>query len=298
MNKWLNYHHLLYFRVIATEGSIAKASERLLVGQPALSSQLKNLEESLGQKLFDRKNRSLVLTEAGKIALEYANEIFEKGEEFLQVFNNDNIVGKNHIRIGVVDSVPKVLACDFAEFAKNYSDDCFISLVEGKPKELMSELNNHQVDIFLTSNKDAFVEEDDILISHIGEDKISAYGSKDFYYLKTNFPKSLDRQEMILPTKHSKLRYDLELYFHYNKIHYNLYAEVEDSSVKKLMSEHGKGIIYLPNFAAKPLVEAKKLYKIGELEDVSEGYWLVAKKKVIDTPLVDHILKNFNPMSK
>ena len=88
MIKWLNYHHLLYFRTIATEGSISRASEKLSVGQSALSSQLKQLEESIGQQLFQRKGRSLELTEAGKVALEYAEEIFQKGEEFVQIFNN------------------------------------------------------------------------------------------------------------------------------------------------------------------------------------------------------------------
>ena len=83
MQPWLNYHHLYYFKVIASEGGIAKAAKKLRLGQPALSAQLKNLENSIGVKLFERKPRQLILTDSGRIALEYANEIFKTGSEMI-----------------------------------------------------------------------------------------------------------------------------------------------------------------------------------------------------------------------
>ena len=104
MIKWLNYHHLLYFRTIATEGSISRASEKLSVGQSALSSQLKQLEESIGQQLFQRKGRSLELTEAGKVALEYAEEIFQKGEEFV-----GRLVGVDENNTVITVTNPKIV---------------------------------------------------------------------------------------------------------------------------------------------------------------------------------------------
>jgi LysR family transcriptional activator of nhaA len=291
-NKWLNYHHLLYFRVIATEGSISKASEKLLVGQPSLSSQLKNLEDSLGQQLFLRQNRSLVLTEAGKLALEYANEIFLKGEEFMQVFNDENLARKFHYKIGVVDSAPKILTCDLTEFAQKVGDNCLVTLTEGTPKELIESLNNHKLDLVLSTNKELSNQED-LIVSELATQPISAYASSDFAHLVNDFPESLNDQPIILPTRHTQLRYDLEQFIHSHKIHYNLIAEVQDSSVKKLMAEHGKGVIFLPDFAALPLVKDKRLIKIGNLEGVSETYWLIAKKRTISTPISDLLIKDF-----
>lgn len=291
-NKWLNYHHLLYFRVIATEGSIAKASEKLFVGQPSLSSQLKNLEDSLGQKLFLRKNRSLVLTEAGKLALEYANEIFLKGEEFMQVFNDENLSKKFHYKIGVVDSAPKILTCELTEFAQKVGDNCLVTLTEGTPKELVESLNNHKIDLVLSTIKE-ISNQDDLIVSSPSTSPISAYASKDFEHLIKGFPESLNDQPFILPTRHTQLRYDLEQFIHSHHIHYNLIAEVQDSSVKKLMAEHGRGIIFLPDFAAKPLVDDGKLIKLGSLKDVTETYWLIAKKRTISTPISDKLIKDF-----
>lgn len=292
MIRWLNYHHLLYFRVIATEGSIARASEVLFVGQPALSTQLKQLEESLGQKLFERKNKSLILTEAGKIALDYANDIFKKGEEFVQVFNDQSLSAKSHYRIGVVASAPKILACNLMEMAQKFGDDCFVSMTEATPEELVQKINNHEIDLMLT-NYLGFLGKEDLSIKSVGKSPISIYGAKKYLKYKNNFPKSLSKAPFILPTKHSKLRYDLEHIFHDLKINYDLVAEVQDSSVKKMMGEHGYGLISLPEFSAKALEKEGKLFKIGRLSDLSEEYWILSKKRTILSPITDLMMKNF-----
>lgn len=292
MIKWLNYHHLYYFRTIATEGSIARASEVLLVGQSALSTQLKNLEESLGQKLFERKNKSLILTEAGKLALEYSEEIFKKGEEFIQVFNDENLSSKSHYKIGVVASAPKVIACKLMESAQKYGDNCFISMSEETPEKLFQKINNHEIDIALT-NSLSVLDKQDVQIKQVGSSNIGVYGSKKYAKLIKNFPCSLDGAPFILPTKHSKLRYDLEHTFQDLKIQYNLIAEVQDSSVKKLMGEHGKGLISLPEFAAGPLVKEGKLLKIGRLPKLKEEYWIITKKRTISSEISKLVFKNF-----
>jgi LysR family transcriptional activator of nhaA len=292
-NKWLNYHHLLYFRTIANEGSIAKASLVLKVGQSSLSSQLKNLEDSLQQKLFLRQNRSLVLTEAGKIALQYANEIFKKGEEFLHVFNEDSLTLKTNYRIGVVDSAPKVLTGKLSEACNAINDQCIIQLTEGAPKSLLEELNNHRIDIALTTSKEVFVDDAEIVFKNLGDAKIKAYATKDFAHLAESFPESLDLQPLVLPTKDSKLRFDLEHYFYSKKIHHKTLFEVQDSSVKKMIALNGKGIVFLPEFAAEMYVEDGRLICLGELNGVVEDYWLVTKKRTFKLEITESIMKNF-----
>src|SRR5687768_16557914 len=133
---WLNYHHLFYFRAIATEGSIARAAEKLLLGQPTLSAQLKQLEQKIGKDLFERRNRKLVLTEAGRAALEYANEIFRLGNEMLEVLQDRTPEGRPHLQIGALDSVPKAVVLKMVT-AVHQIAPCTVSILEGKGDELM-----------------------------------------------------------------------------------------------------------------------------------------------------------------
>lgn len=290
MIKWLNYHHLLYFRVIASQGSLAKASQVLLVGQPALSAQLKQLEESLGQKLFTRKNRSLILTEAGKIALEYAEEIFKKGEEFVQVFNEKSLGLKKHLKVSIVDGAPKILATALVECTQIIDENCFVSIEESNPFNMVKSLLNHEFDLCISNNIQSLAS-DELEITSLGKHQVSAYGAKKFQKIKGKFPEILKNQKLILPTKHSNLRYDLEHFFKDHFIQYDLIAEVQDSAVKKLMGEQGMGIIFLPDFAATQLVKEKKLFKLGELKHVFEEYWLLQKKLTLKNPLVDEIVR-------
>src|SRR5210317_1082740 len=107
--EWLNYHHLLYFWMVAREGSITKACEQLHLAQPTVSSQLRKLERSLGEKLFERSGRHLVLTETGRTAYRYADEIFALGSEL-----QDAVAGRSSNRplrlvIGVPDVLPKLV---------------------------------------------------------------------------------------------------------------------------------------------------------------------------------------------
>ena len=108
--SWLSHHHLFYFWITANEGSIKKASKKLRIGQPTISTKIKNLEESLEQKLFHRKNRTLVLTEAGKAVLECASQIIALGDELLEVVKDGTYSTRVHVQFEVLDSVPKHLA--------------------------------------------------------------------------------------------------------------------------------------------------------------------------------------------
>ena len=107
MNQWINYHHLYYFKTIAEEGSVSKAAEKLRLGQPTLSAQLKQFEDSLGVALFERQHKKLILTEQGKLALDYAKNIFRMGSEMYEVLHDRLKPLKPSLHIGALDSIPK-----------------------------------------------------------------------------------------------------------------------------------------------------------------------------------------------
>ncbi len=292
MAKWLNYHHLYYFRTIAHEGGIAKAAEKLRLGQPTVSTQLRQLEDSLGHLLFERRKRSLVLTDAGRIALEYADTIFRSGDELLQVLEDQSFSGRTDVKFGALDSVPKRLLVDLLEAALK-EGNCSVSLLEGRGDELLRELFTHQIDLVVCNYPPSTPAVGKMYSRSIAKFPVSVFGAPKFARLKKGFPDSLDGQPFILPTFHSKLRHDLDHYMSLHKFRVISVAETQDTSVQKLLGVEGHGLIPLPEFAARDLVSEKKLVKLGVLSEVKEEFWLVAAARKIENPIAATIMKSF-----
>lgn len=292
MNKWLNYHHLFYFRTIAQEGGIAKAAEKLRLGQPTLSTQLRQLEESLGHLLFDRRKRSLVLTEAGKVALEYANSIFRSGDELMQVLEDQSFSGRTDVKFGALDSVPKRLLLSLMEAALK-EGNCTVSLLEGRGDELFREMLAHQIDLIISNYPPITPELGRVYSRSVAKVSVGVFGAPKFAHLKKGFPQSLEGQPFILPTSHSKLRHDLDHYFALSKLRVLPVAETQDTSVQKLLGIEGHGLVPLPEFTTRDLIGEKKLVKVGVLPDVKEEFWLISAERKIENPIAAKIMKSF-----
>lgn len=150
MNPWINYHHLLYFKTIVEEGSVSKAAQRLRIGQPTLSAQLKQFESALGVLLFERQHKKLILTEQGKVAFDYARNIFKMGSEMYEVLQDRYKPTKTSVSIGSLDTIPKKAVLELVKASLKIAP-CQITLREGKPEELLRELVAHRLDILLTN---------------------------------------------------------------------------------------------------------------------------------------------------
>lgn len=290
--KWLNYHHLIYFKEIANEGSISKASEKLLIGQPALSAQLKQLEEQLDIELFERKNRKLILTDAGKVVLKYANEIGHLGQELLQVIEEKTYSNsKTLFRLGALDSVPKQIVWEIAQKARSYGD-CFVSIVEGDQEELTNELLSRNIDCFISNYSGDISKDKNMNSKSFVKASVSIYGAKEFLDCKNNFPKSLSGKPMILPTHHSKLRHDLDFFFESKKITIINELETQDTALMKIFAAQGAGLAALPDIAAQDQVQNGTLFKIATLPNIKEEYWIIGSKRTIDNPIASKLMKS------
>lgn len=290
--KWLNYHHLIYFMEIANVGSISKASEKLLIGQPALSAQLKQLEDQLEIPLFERKNRKLILTDAGKVVLKYANEIGHLGQELLQVIAEKSYSNSKTIfRLGALDSVPKQIVWEIAQKARSYGD-CFVSIVEGDQEELTTELLSRNIDCFISNYSGDISKDKNMNSKSFVKASVSIYGSKEFLHCKNNFPKSLNNQPMILPTHHSKLRHDLDYFLDSKKIKIISELETQDTALMKIFAAQGAGLAALPDIAAQDQVHNSTLFKIGTLPNIKEEYWIIGSKRTIDNPIASKLMKS------
>jgi LysR family transcriptional regulator, transcriptional activator of nhaA len=291
--QWLNYHHLYYFWVIATEGSIARASTKLRLGQPTLSTQLRLLEDSLGQVLFDRRNRRLILTEAGKVALQYASEIFRMGSEMVEALHDRAPRGeKTHLQIGALDSVSKHITLRLTE-AAYAAGPCTVSILEGRGDELLRELQAHRLDVLLSNFPPSLDERGSLTVRSIGRLPISVYGAPKYRGLIKKFPESLNGQNFVLPTYHSKLRHDLDHYFKTTKTSIVRVAETQDSSLQKLLGASGVGLIPIAETSAAELVRDKSLIRIGRLENVSEDFWLITSARRVENPIAASLSKSF-----
>lgn len=290
--SWINYHHLLYFKEIAETGTISEASKNLSVGQSALSIQLKTLEDHLGTKLFERIGRGLKLTKDGLTTLEYAQKIDQLGKELITVLQNESAGGIINFRLGALDSVPKSLICSLTDFAYARTG-CHFTINEGDLDHLLSLIENHKIDFALVDFPIKLSHNSDLICQKIFKNSICAFGSKKFLNYKNKFPKSLNDLPCIFPTHHSKLREDLETFFYRKKITPTLLGETQDTSVQKLLAIKGDGVVFLPEFSTKELVEEGKLYNLGPLPGVHSEFFLVSKKRNLSLFPID-LLKNFH----
>ncbi len=295
-NAWLNYHHLFYFRSIATEGGIAKAAKKLRLGQPTLSTQLKQFEENLGHPLFERRKKRLHLTEAGRIALNYANEIFRLGDELQDALGDRLREDRIEFQIGSLDTIPKVALWRLYQEAQSLRD-CVASVVEGQSDFLFRELKAHRLDLLLINHPppvgESIGKNQSLYSRMLGQYPVVICGAKNFAKLNKNYPQSLDNQPFLMPSAHNRMRGEIEQFLRVHNLRVDVVAEIQDSSLLKLMATAGAGIAAFSQHSVEEMLNAKELFSIGQLDDVKEEFWLVAGERRIKNPVAAHLMANF-----
>ncbi len=293
MNQWINYHHLFYFKTIAEEGTVSKAAEKLRLGQPTLSAQLKQFEDTLGVQLFERHHKKLVLTEQGKVALDYSKNIFKLGSEMYEVLHDRLKPSKPSLHLGALDSVPKQVSLQLVRRALKISP-CQITLSEGRSDELIRELAAHRMDLVVTSFLPSGVEAKGFYPKPITKKNVAFYGAPKFKNLRKGFPKSISGQPMILPTYDSKLRQDLDHWAKLNSIELNIIVESQDISVKKLMATHELGLIATATHTVTEHILRGELVEIGQLQGVYEELFLLTAQRKIENQIATELRDTFS----
>lgn len=284
MDQWINYHHLFYFKIIAEEGTVSKAAEKLRLGQPTLSAQLKQFEESIGVQLFERHHKKIILTEQGKIALDYAKNIFRIGSEMFEVLHDRLKPLMPSLHLGALDSVPKQIVLQIVKQAFKISP-CQITLSEGKADELLRELTAHRMDLMITNYIPSGLNAKGLSPKSITKKNVAFYGSPKFKNLKKNFPGSISGVPVILPTYDSRIRQDLDHWAKVNGVELNIVIESQDISVKKLMAVNEMGLIATATHSVTGQIQRKELFEIGRLQGVYEELFLVTADRKIENPI-------------
>lgn len=292
MSPWVNYHHLFYFKTIAEENSVSKAALKLRIGQPTLSAQLKQFEDQLGIQLFERHHKKLVLTEQGKVALDYAKNIFRMGSEMYEVLHDRLKPLKPSLHLGALDSVPKQIVLQLVKHAFRISP-CQITLSEGKSDELIRELSAHRMDLMVTNFMPTGTDGKGLHSKSITKKNVAFYAAPKFKYLRKGFPKSISGEPMILPTYDSRMRQDLDHWAKLHKIELNIVAESQDISVKKLMAINEMGLIPTATHTVTGQVLNGDLIEIGQLQGVHEELFLVSAERKIENQIASKLKDSF-----
>jgi LysR family transcriptional regulator, transcriptional activator of nhaA len=286
--EWLNYHHLLYFWVVAKEGSIVRASTELRLAHPTISGQIHRLEEVLGEKLFARRGRHLVLTEAGRVAFRYADEIYSLGREFVETLKGRASGKPMRIVVGVADVLPQSLVRRFLEPAFRLGSPVrIVCRADKSVEEFVAEMALHRVDMVLADGPPApgiALRAFSHLLGDCGTTFFAA--GKLAAKVRRNFPRSLDGTPFLLPGAPSTVRRALEQWFDAEDIRPTIVAECDDSALAKDFGEQGMGV-----FAAPSVIEAEVLhhYRVrvaGRSELVRQQFYAISGERKIKHPAV------------
>jgi LysR family transcriptional regulator, transcriptional activator of nhaA len=288
----LNYNQLYYFYKIAELGSIAKASKALLVSSPALSMQLKELEDFLATKLFDRIGHKLLMTEAGRIVYEYAKDIFKLGYELRDTLNDRRTDTKRiSIEIGCQDTIPKQIIDELLTYLID-KKKCKVILREGNQEKLLQLQRNYQLDLILTNAIPA-IGNDFILDTRLLlRDSLFLVGNQKYKKNNRDF-KSISKLPFILPTFDSSLRQKLDSFFQVNNLTLDIAAEVEDKASEIDLAQKGVGIMAMMKSLIPHYQKNKTLVPLYELKGVQEEIWMIIGKRKIINPLALYAMKNF-----
>jgi LysR family transcriptional activator of nhaA len=255
---WLNYHHFYYFWSVAKAGSIAAASKQLRLAHPTISGQIHRLEEVLGEKLFLRRGRALVLTDAGRVAFRYADEIFSLGREFLDTLKGRATDDRPlRLVVGVADVLPPSLVRRFLEPAFRIGQPVrVICRADKSVTEFIAELALHTVDVVIADGPAGRTGPIRAFSHLLGECGTTFFAeAKLAAALRRTFPLSLEGKPFLLPGAPSAVRRALEQWFGSEKIRPRIVAEFDDSALAKDFGRQGMGV-----FAAPTVIEAEVLH--------------------------------------
>jgi LysR family transcriptional regulator, transcriptional activator of nhaA len=283
--EWLNYHHLLYFWTVARTGSISAASKELRLASPTISNQIRKLEDNLGEELLRRSGRKLVLTDMGRIAMRYADEIFSLGQEFTSTMKERPTGRPLRFCVGIADVLPKTIAFRLIEPALRLRTPIHLICREDRPDHLLADLAVHDVDVVL-SDAPASPAANIRAFNHLlGESDVSFLAPRKLSFLKKGFPRSLDGAPFLLPLDNTALRRDLDEWFHSQKLRPAVMGEFADLALLRVFAEEGFGVFAVPS-VMEDQMRRYGFYKIGATTKITIRFYAISVERQVRHPAV------------
>jgi LysR family transcriptional activator of nhaA len=286
----MNLKHLRYFWAVATHGSIARASEVLYLTPQTISGQLRELEQQLSTKLFQKSGRNLVLTDTGRVVFSYADEMFRLGDELQDVLAGRTPGAALTLTVGVAMVVPKLLAYRVLEPVLKMQDRVRLICQEAPLVDLLAELSVHKLDLVLADSPISPALNIRAYNHLLGESGISFFAThKKARKYAASFPRSLNDAPMLMPTASSALRRMLEQWFERQEVRPAVVAEFEDRALMKAFGEADAGIFTSPTAVEDDVVAKYGVRVIGRTDDIKEHFYAISAERRIKHPAVTAI---------
>jgi LysR family transcriptional activator of nhaA len=283
---WLNYHHLLYFWVVAKEGGLQPAGKVLGLTHSTLSAQIHALEDRLGEKLLAKSGRKLALTESGRIVFRYAEEIFGLGRELLSAIKGRSGSRKPRLDVGIVDVVPKIVVRRLLQPALELDEPVLLACHEDSLDRLLADLSLHSLDLVISDSPLPSGSSVRAFNHLLGETGITFFGTRALQRHGDDFPRRLDGAPMLLPLENVALRRSLNQWFNGHGISPRVVAEFEDSALMKVFGGDGVGVFPSPTVVEREIVEQYGVRVLGRADDVRERFYAISAERRLKHPAV------------
>lgn len=295
--QWLNYHHLRHFWMIAKHRSMTRAAEKLNISQSTLSEQLSQLEDWLGQLLFDRRGKQLQLTDAGRMAMDYAETIFTSGHELITRFRQSGETQQRTLRIGAVGPLSKNLQFDFIQPLLTDTRNRVV-VVAGPLDALSRQLLEHQLDLVL-SNIPLRADQNAEVFNHLlGEMPVFLVGGRKLKLAPGRFPKSLRGIPLFLPSSQSDVRADFDLMLAREGIEPLVQAEVDDMALLRLLALSGEGLALISKIVVERELNSREIKFMQRVPGLREKYYALAVRKRLQNKWLEGIVDVFRDRLK
>lgn len=283
----LNYQHLLYFWVVAREGSIARATAVLHLTQPTISAQLKVLEQSIGAPLFERRGRMRALSDTGQLVFRYADEMFRTGRELTEALARGESTASARLVVGISDALPKLTTWRLLQPALAASPRLRLTCRIDKTDRLVADLAVHALDLVLADTPASPVLPVRTFNHLLGECGVTVFATDTLAKShRRRFPRSLDGAPFLLPTENTALRRSLDAWFIGQDITPNVVAEVEDVAILQVFGQEGMGLFCAPAVVEAQIRRHYGVRVVGRLPDVRERFYAISVERKLVHPAV------------
>lgn len=286
----LNYHHLHYFWAVAKEGNLTRAALHLHVSQSALSTQIKQLEDQLGQALFTRESRALKLTEAGRVALTYAETIFETGNELTALLRDGQRLTRQVLRIGSVATLSRNFQENFVKPLLK-RNDVELVLQSGNLDELLTRLAVHNLDVVLSNRKAHADTQHPWRCRRIARQPVSLVGKPRGKGKGFRFPEELAEQPLLLPGRDSDIRAGFDVLCEQLGLRYQVLAEVDDMAMLRLLARDSGNVALLPSIVVQDELQSGKLQEYCVVPQLHENFYAITVQRHFEPLLLKTLLR-------
>jgi LysR family transcriptional activator of nhaA len=284
--EWLNYHHLLYFWTVVREGGVSRAAEKLRLAQPTVSAQVKLLEDMVGEELFERQGRRLVLTDVGRLVYRYAEEIFGVGRELLEALNRRPSGARPLLlTVGVADAVPKLVVHRLLQPALAGPQPIHLVCREGSIDALLGDLATHAIDVLITDVPAPPHVRVKVFSHLLGQSDTAFFAAGPLAAkLRRRFPRSLNDTPVLLPMPHTALRRALDQWFEAEDLHPRVVGEFDDSALMKAFGQAGTAAFPAPVAIEREVARQYRVQVVGRVQAVRERYYAISAERRLKHP--------------